>query len=39
MDNHTHKCKIVAFQSRNRETWYYEAVSDLDREVKLTGFI
>lgn len=33
MNNHTHKCKIVAFQSRNRGIWYYETVSDIDREV------
>lgn len=38
MNNYTHKCKIITFQSRGRGTWYYEIVSDLDREAKLTGF-
>ena len=39
MNHHTHKCEIATFQSRNRGTWYYETVSYLDGEVKLTRFI
>lgn len=33
MNSHTQKCKIVAFQSSNRGIWYYETVSDINREV------
>lgn len=37
MNNNTHKCKIATIQSSDKGTWYYELVSDLNREVKLTG--